>query len=103
MHYRKHIFMCTNQKVPGKTCCANNGAAGAVQQLKELLLEQGLHGPGKTRVSQSGCLGRCSQGPCVVVYPEGVWYRYECLQDIEEIVAEHVVQNKVVERLLIDA
>lgn len=103
MHYQRHIFMCTNQKIPGKNCCANNNAAESCAYMKTQLLEQGLHGPRKIRVSPSGCLGRCNQGPCVVIYPEGVWYRYACLQDIEEIVAVHLLENKIVERLLIDA
>lgn len=102
MHYQKHVFMCTNQKVPGKQCCANHGAQEAVQYLKEQLLERGLHGPGKIRVSQSGCLGRCSQGPCVVIYPEGVWYRYDSLSDLDEIIEQHILRDKTVEHLLMD-
>jgi len=100
-HYRKHIFICTNQKAAGKTCCANGGAEEVFDYLKARLLELHLHGPGKIRVSKSGCLGRCSSGPCIVVYPEGIWYNYSSYNDIDEIINKHLLENQKVERLLI--
>ena len=102
MHYQKHIFMCTNQKDQSKPCCASHGAREAVRYLKEQLVEKDLHGPGKIRVSQSGCLGRCRQGPCIVVYPEGIWYRYESQNDLDEVIERHILGDAVVERLSID-
>ncbi len=60
-----------------------------------------LHGSGKIRVSKSGCLGRCSLGPCMVVYPEGIWYNYASFDDIDEIVNTHILNGEPVERLLI--
>ncbi|WP_172464982.1 (2Fe-2S) ferredoxin domain-containing protein [Legionella birminghamensis] len=101
-HYTRHVFVCTNQKADGKVCCANSGGIEYFEHLKERLLELGAHGPGKIRVSKSGCLGRCSQGPCVVIYPEGVWYTYSSVADIDEIVDKHLLKNKIVEHLLID-
>lgn len=101
-HYNKHVFVCTNQKVPGKQCCANSGGEEFFDHLKTKLLEHDLFGPGKIRVSKSGCLGRCSSGPCVVIYPEGVWYRYNSLDDIDEIIESHLINNKVIDQLLID-
>lgn len=70
--------------------------------LKMRLLELDLFGPGKIRVSKSGCLGRCSLGPCVVIYPEGVWYRYTSTADIDEIIDLHLLKNTVVTPLLIE-
>ena len=99
-HYQKHIFVCTNQKVAGKVCCANKGGEEYFDYLKLQLLERDLHGPGKIRVSKSGCLGRCSEGPSIVVYPEGVWYRYTSTQDIDEIIEEHLVNNRIATHLL---
>lgn len=61
--------------------------------------ELGLSGPGKVRVNQAGCLDRCQEGPCVVVYPEAVWYSYFDRSDIDEIIEEHVKNGRVVERL----
>jgi len=49
----------------------------------------------------AGCLDRCEEGPTVVVYPEGVWYRYADQRDIDEIVDSHLVNGRVVERLRI--
>ncbi len=71
--------------------------------MKMRLRELGLHGPGQFRVSKTGCLGRCSVGPSLVIYPEGVWYTYSSLADIDEIIATHLVAGGVVERLLINS
>ncbi|MBX9702809.1 MAG: (2Fe-2S) ferredoxin domain-containing protein [Silvanigrellaceae bacterium] len=101
-HYQKHVFICTNQKMAGKTCCANTGGETFFDYLKGRLLELELHGPGKIRVSKSGCLGRCSLGPSMVVYPEGVWYRYATFEDLDEIISNHLLQNQIVTSLLMD-
>lgn len=94
--------MCTNQKSTGKVCCANANPEVFFDYLKTRLLELELYGPGQVRVSKSGCLGRCSSGPCVVIYPEGVWYRYESMADIDEIIVKHLINNERVTQLLID-
>ena len=101
-HYIKHLFICTNQKPAGKPCCANSGGEPFFDYLKLKLRELDLHGPGKIRVSKSGCLGRCSVGPALVIYPEGVWYTYTSFADIDEIIATYLVAGDTVERLLID-
>lgn len=100
-HYNKHIFLCTNQKAAGKTCCANSGGEPFFDYMKAKLLELELHGPGKIRISKSGCLGRCSLGPCVVIYPEGVWYSYATRADLDEIIDRHLIAGEQVTRLLI--
>ncbi len=101
-HYSKHIFICTNQKEPGKACCANQGGEAFFQYLKAKLKASGLHGFGKIRVSRSGCLGRCGLGPCIVIYPEGVWYTYSSFEDLDEIIDEVLIAQRPVKRLLID-
>jgi (2Fe-2S) ferredoxin len=53
------------------------------------------------RINTAGCLDRCAEGPVMVVYPEAVWYTYLDHEDIEEIIQEHLVNGRVVERLLI--
>jgi (2Fe-2S) ferredoxin len=100
-HYQKHIFLCNNQKLNGKKCCADKGATDKAKYLKELLIEKGLHGIDKCRVSTSGCLGRCSKGPCLVIYPEGVWYSYSDIEDINERIDSHLIKGEVVSKLLI--
>lgn len=101
-YYNKHVLLCTNQKAAGKQCCANSGGEEFFDYMKSKLLELDLHGPGKTRVSKSGCLGRCSSGPCIVIYPEGVWYTYATFEDIDHIIESHLVAGTIAESLLID-
>lgn len=101
-YYTKHVMLCTNQKMEGKKCCANAGGEEYFAHMKSKLLELDLHGPGKIRVSKSGCLGRCSSGPCIVIYPEGTWYTYSSFEDIDEIVENHLIAGRVVEKLQID-
>lgn len=100
-HYEKHVFICTNQKVSGKTCCANSGGEPFFEYLSTTLKARGLSGAGKIRVSRSGCLGRCKRGPCLVVYPEGVWYTYSSFDDLDEIIATHLIQGARVTSLQI--
>lgn len=101
LYYAKHIFVCTNQKVPGKVCCANTGGDAFVRYLKKTLKSHHLSGPGKVRVSPSGCLGRCRLGPCLVIYPEGVWYSYTSTDDLDTIIQTHLIDGKVCEAHLI--
>ncbi len=100
-HYQKHIFLCTNQKSNDKKCCADASAVEKAKYLKQLLIEKNMHGVDKYRVSTSGCLGRCSKGPCLVIYPEGIWYSYSDIKDINEIVECYLGRGEVVSRLQI--
>lgn len=101
-YYQKHIFVCTNQKESGKPCCANQGGKPFFSYLKDQLKSLDLFGPNKIRVSQSGCLGRCALGPCMVIYPDGVWYHYETQEDLDDIIHHHLMHEEVVQRLMID-
>lgn len=100
-HYTNHVFLCVNQKAAGKPCCANDGGEVFFDYLRSRLLELGLQGPGQLRVSKSGCLGRCSIGPSLVIYPEGVWYTYASFNDLDEIIDSHLIAGNKVERLLL--
>jgi len=68
---------------------------------KARVKELGLSGPGKIRVNTAGCLDRCTEGPVLVIYPEGTWYTYVDREDIDEIINEHLIGGRVVERLKI--
>lgn len=98
MFYEKHVFVCTNQKPDGKKCCANQEIAA---YLKEKVQEVGAWGPGKIRVSTSGCLGRCQKGPCVLVYPDNLWYRIANFADVDKIVHQHLQMGQPVKNLQI--
>lgn len=102
-YYTKHVLLCTNLKAAGKKCCASSGGEEYFDYMKSRLLELEMHGPGKIRVSKSGCLGRCSSGPCIVIYPEGVWYTYSSFDDIDEIINTHLISGSIVQKLLLDS
>ena len=53
------------------------------------------------RINTAGCLDRCDEGPVAVVYPDEVWYRYESVEDLKEIVHNHLENGDIVERLKI--
>jgi (2Fe-2S) ferredoxin len=98
-HFQKHVFFCLNQRLPGEACCADHQAKAAFEHCKSAVKQAGLAGVGKIRVNKAGCLDRCEQGPVLVVYPEGVWYQYVDLKDIDDIVESHLKNDQVVERL----
>lgn len=100
-HYKYHVFFCCNQRAEGEACCNNAGAVDAQTYAKDRIAELKLKGEGKVRINKAGCMDRCDSGPVIVVYPEGVWYSYVDNDDIEEIIQEHLVQGRVVDRLLI--
>ncbi len=103
-YYQHHVFFCCNQRDPAggrKSCNGKGGAAELRDYAKQRCKELELSGEGKVRINQAGCLDRCEEGPCVVVYPEGVWYSYVDQADIDEIIAEHLQHGRIVERLRI--
>ncbi|VVM92269.1 Ferredoxin, 2Fe-2S [Pseudomonas fluorescens] len=97
--YQRHIFFCVNQRDNNRDCCAQRQGKSGYEQCKSLVASYGLNGQGKVRVNQAGCLNRCAEGPVVVIYPEGIWYRYVEPGDIEEIVDSHLKNGDIVERL----
>ena len=100
-YYEKHVFFCINQKEAGKRCCNASGGSEACEYVKQRIADLNLRGPGKIRVSSSGCMGRCGEGPVMVVYPEGVWYTFSSTEDLDRIINEHLIQNKIVSDLMI--
>lgn len=100
-YYQRHVFFCLNQREDNAACCACHRAAELQQYAKARIKKLGLNGEGKIRINKSGCLDRCDEGPCIVVYPEGVWYTYVDETDIDEIIDAHLVRGEVVERLRI--
>ncbi len=100
-YYRRHVFFCVNRREDGSACCAHHGAQALRDYAKARVQALGLAGPGGVRVNQAGCLDRCAQGPCLVIYPEGTWYTYVDQEDIDEIIERHLLGGEVVERLKI--
>ncbi|HEX8962927.1 MAG TPA: (2Fe-2S) ferredoxin domain-containing protein [Rhodocyclaceae bacterium] len=99
--FTHHVFFCTNQRGPGEPACANHGAAEMRDYAKQRVKALGDKVAGNVRINAAGCLGRCEQGPTIVIYPEGTWYTYVDKEDIDEIIERHLVKGEVVERLKI--
>ena len=100
-YYKHHVFFCLNRRDPPEACCANHNAEGMKDHAKKRVKQLGIKGEGGVRINSAGCLDRCELGPCVVVYPEGTWYTYVDEKDIDEIIEEHLVHGRPVERLKI--
>ncbi len=90
--FRSHVLVC------GGTGCTSGGSDKVLETLREGIKANGLDK--EITVVQTGCHGMCEAGPIVIVYPEGTFYTHVNPQDAKEIVAEHLLKGRVVERLL---
>jgi (2Fe-2S) ferredoxin len=79
----------------------DHGAEQAFDHMKSRVKKLNLNGKGKVRINRAGCLDRCNDGPVMVVYPQAVWYTFVDNDDIDEIIESHLINGKVVERLLV--
>ena len=100
-YYKHHVFFCVNQREGGETCCAAKGAQAMRDYAKKKIKSLKLNGPGQCRINNAGCMDRCDEGPVIAIYPEGTWYTYVDQHDIDEIIDEHLVHGRVVDRLKI--
>ena len=98
-YYRRHVFVCENVRDNGECCAKRPHASGAVKFLRNILKEHDLHRAGGVRVNRAGCFNRCALGPVLVVYPEGVWYRYDGEKDLRKIAQSHLMDGVAVTRL----
>ena len=106
--FEHHVFFCMNVREPingepARVCCGGQAAMAAQQHAKQRIKKLQLNGAGKVRINQAACLDRCEQGPCLVVYPQGTWYTYIDLTDIDEIIDQHLVAGQTVSRLELPA
>jgi len=97
--YERHVFVCCNARPEGapRPSCTGDGTSVLHAELKQRVKAAGLGD--RVRINKSGCLDQCEHGPMVVVYPEAVWYGNVQPEDAAEIVAEHLVDGRTVERL----
>lgn len=99
--YEHHVFVCLNSRPAGapRKSCTCDGTSELLTRLQQLVREAGLGG--RVRINKAGCLDQCEHGPMMVVYPEAVWYSNVKPEDANEIVTEHLVGGRPVERLRI--
>lgn len=97
--YNKHIFICTNQRAAGATrrSCGESHGMEIVDAFKKKLKEKNI--PFPVRAQKAGCLDICDFGQTIAVYPDGIFYVGVELSDVDEIIDEHILNDRVVERL----
>lgn len=93
-----HVFICTQAKPEGATSCPANHSWQVLAALEAELCKQGLDDD--VQVTTCGCLGLCDDGPVMIVYPAGVWYRKLKEEDVAEIVSSHLLSGNIVSRLV---
>ncbi len=97
----RHVLVCINSRPPGhpKGSCASRDAEHVLSRFQEEFDRKELFG--KVLLTKTGCMGPCGVGPIVVVYPEGSWYQNVTPDDVAEIIDQHLLEGRPVERLLI--
>ena len=89
---RAHVLIC------GGTGCTSSGSKSIQAAFDSALAAQGL--TDEVKIVQTGCFGLCALGPVVIVHPDGTFYSMVKPEDVEEIVSEHLLKGRVVERLV---
>ena len=92
--YRSHVLVC------GGTGCTSSNSAAIIEALEKELEAKGLKD--EVKVIKTGCFGLCALGPVMVVYPEGSFYSEVKVENIPEIVEEHLLKGRIVKHLLYD-
>ncbi|MDR0776590.1 MAG: NAD(P)H-dependent oxidoreductase subunit E [Azonexus sp.] len=100
-YFTHHVFICCNQRDDNEQCCNAIGGTDAFTYAKDRIGALKKNGAGAVRINKAGCLGRCDSGPVMVIYPEETWYSFIDRDDVEEIIQEHLLNGRVVDRLKI--
>ena len=89
---RSHVLIC------GGTGCTSSGSAKIKEAMAKEIEAQGLSE--EIKIVQTGCFGLCANGPIMIIYPEGTFYSHVKVEDVPEIVSEHLLKGRIVERLI---
>jgi nitrite reductase/ring-hydroxylating ferredoxin subunit/(2Fe-2S) ferredoxin len=89
--YDCHVFVCTS----GETCPSQGDTEKYVKVLRDGARQAGK----QVRINKAGCFSQCGHGPMLVVYPDDVWYSGVAESDLQEILTEHIIGGRPVERL----
>ena len=89
---RSHVLIC------GGTGCTSSGSIKIHAAMERELAAQGLSD--EIKIVQTGCFGLCANGPIMIVYPEGTFYSHVKVEDVPEIVSEHLLKGRIVDRLV---
>ncbi len=84
--YKCHVFVCTNDRKGQRASCADGDSTVIRETLKQKIKDKGLRE--SVRISKCGCMGLCSNGPNVIIYPQKIWFSQASPQDIERILEE---------------
>jgi (2Fe-2S) ferredoxin len=100
LYFQAHLFVCCNRRADDhpRGSCAARGSEKLRDYMKARAKELGLP---SVRVNTAMCLDRCEQGPCLVIYPEGMWYRITSTAEIDAILEQHVRDGGRVPALLL--
>ena len=90
--YRSHVLVC------GGTGCTSSNSQKIIETMEAELKAKGLEN--EVQVIRTGCFGLCALGPIMIVYPEGCFYSEVKVEDVPEIVEEHLLKGRMVKRLL---
>jgi (2Fe-2S) ferredoxin len=99
--FQRHVFVCINERPADhpKGCCKARGGAEVRDALKLGLKTRGV--ASQIRANNAGCLDQCEHGVAIVVYPEQVWYGGVTVADVDELIEQHLLGGRLVDRLLL--
>jgi (2Fe-2S) ferredoxin len=101
-YFDVHIFVCCNRRPDGhaRGSCAARGSEALRDYMKARVKEMKIP---HARVNMAGCLDRCEDGPCIVIYPAGIWYRVESRHDVDAVLEQYVTGGAQAEALRLPA
>ena len=89
--YERQIFVCTNDACGEKPSCGDQDGEAIFKELRRIAKERGLHP--RIRVAQAKCLGKCTKGAHIMVYPDNVWHSEVTLDHIDALAAKYLPKS----------